>query len=113
MDRVFISSLQRDEMGAIRTAASNEVDSMGMQPVMFETGAAASDSPRNVLLDRVASCDVLLLIVSADHGEPGESGVSPTEDGVTEACARGIPSSHSFRGHARAGAEGVPGSHPR
>jgi hypothetical protein len=91
MDRVFISSLQRGEMGAIRTAASNAVDSMGMQPVMFETGAAASDSPRNVLLGRVASCDVLLLIVGADYGEPGKSGVSPTEDEVNEARARGIP----------------------
>jgi hypothetical protein len=91
MDRIFISSLQRGEMGAIRVAAARTIEALGMQPVMFETGAAAADAPRHVLLERIASCDALLLILGAQYGEAVTGGVSPTEDEFNQARASNLP----------------------
>jgi Domain of unknown function (DUF4062) len=41
MERVFISSLFRGEMAAIRQAVRTAVDSLDMRPMMFETEARA------------------------------------------------------------------------
>jgi Domain of unknown function (DUF4062) len=91
MDRIFISSLQRGEMGAIRVTAARTIEALGMQPVMFETGAAAADAPRHVLLERIASCDALLLILGSQYGEAVTGGVSPTEDEFNQAKACNLP----------------------
>jgi hypothetical protein len=89
--RIFISSLARGDMGAIRQAARAAVESLDMHPVMFESGAAAEESSRRALLDRVASCDALVLLLGAEYGEPGTRGMSPTEEEFDEARERAIP----------------------
>lgn len=91
MESVFISSLARGEIGAIREAARHAVESLGMRPVMFETTPASNQSPRRLLLDRVADCDVLLLLLGAEYGEPVARGVSPTEEEFNEAREHGVP----------------------
>ncbi len=91
MDQVFISSLARGEMSAIREATRRAVEALEMHPVMFETGAASDDDSRRTLLSRVASCDALVLLLGADYGEPGRRGMSPTEEEFNEARERGIP----------------------
>ncbi len=77
-------------MGDTRKAARSAVDSLEMRPVMFETEPAAGEDSRRALLDRVATCDVLLLLLGAEYGEPGQRGVSPTEEEFNEARERGI-----------------------
>lgn len=91
MFRIFISSLARGDMGAIRESARRAVESLDMVPVMFETGAAADDASRRALLDRLAECDAIVLLLGAEHGEPGARGISPTEEEFIEAGDRGIP----------------------
>jgi hypothetical protein len=88
---VFISSLARGEMGSVRVAARDAVDSLGMRPVMFETEPASPQDSRRALLDRIPHCDALLLILGAEYGEPGARGVSPTEEEFQEAVRHGIP----------------------
>ncbi len=91
MERIFISSPARGETGAIREAARRAVEALDMHPVMFETGAASDDASRRALLDRVASCDAVILLLGAEYGEVGHRGVSPTEEEFNEARERGIP----------------------
>jgi hypothetical protein len=90
MERIFISSLARGEMGAIRAAARAAVESLDMRPVMFETEPASPGDSRRALLDKVATCDALLLLVGAEYGEPGQRGMSPTEEEFNEARERGV-----------------------
>lgn len=91
MERVFISSLARGEMGEIRKAARQAVEALEMFPVMFETTGASERPPRAELLDKVAGSDVVLLILGAEYGEAGESGFSPTEDEFNAARQSGRP----------------------
>lgn len=91
MLRIFISSLARGEMGAIRESARRAVESLDMAPVMFETGAAADEASRRALLDRLAKCDAVILLLGAEYGEPATRGMSPTEEEFNEARDRGIP----------------------
>ena len=58
---------------------------------MFASGAASEEGSRRALLDRVASCDAVVLLLGRDYGEAGERGVSPTEEEFDEARERGIP----------------------
>jgi hypothetical protein len=91
VERVFISSLFRGEMAAIRQAVRAAVDSLDMQPVMFESEPARDEASRRALLDQVAASDVLMLLLGAEYGEPVARGVSPTEEEFNEARDRGIP----------------------
>jgi hypothetical protein len=90
MERIFISSLARGEMGDIRASARAAVESLDMRPVMFETQPATAQDARRALLDEVATCDALILLVGAEYGEPGQRGMSPTEEEFNEARERGI-----------------------
>src|SRR5262245_29201535 len=80
MERVFISSLFRGEMAAIRQAVRAAVESLDMRPVMFETEPARDEASRRALLDQVAGSDALILLLGAEYGEPVARGVSPTEE---------------------------------
>lgn len=91
MERIFVSSLARGDMGPIREAARAAVQSLDMHPVSFETGAASDENSRRALLDRVAQSDAVVLLLGADYGESGTRGVSPTEEEFNEARERGIP----------------------
>jgi hypothetical protein len=91
VERVFISSLFRGEMAAIRQAVRAAVDSLDMRPVMFETEPARDEASRRALLDQVARSDVVVLLLGAEYGEPVARGVSPTEEEFNEARERGIP----------------------
>src|SRR3954447_22637786 len=91
MKRVFISSLFRGDMAAIRQAARAAVESLEMRPVMFETEPARDEASRRALLDQVAASDALILLLGAEYGEPVARGVSPTEEEFNEARERGIP----------------------
>lgn len=88
---VFISSFARDEMAAIRQAARDAIDSLGMRPVMFETEPPSAQDSRRALLDRIPQCDALLLILGGEYGEPAARGVSPTEEEFQEAVHHGVP----------------------
>ena len=90
MERIFISSLARADMAAIRGAARAAVESLQMRPVMFETQPASAEGSRRALLDEVGKCDALLLLVGAEYGEPGARGVSPTEEEFQQARVLGI-----------------------
>ncbi len=65
VERIFISSLARGEMGEIGRAAARAVDALDMVPVMFETGAASDEASHRTLLDRVAACDAVVLLMGA------------------------------------------------
>ena len=91
MERVFISSLFRGDMAAIRAAARAAVESLEMRPVMFETEPARDEASRRALLDQVAASDAVVLLLGAEYGEPVGRGVSPTEEEFNEARERGIP----------------------
>ena len=90
MERIFISSLVRGEMAAIRTATRAAVESLDMRPVMVETQSASAEGSRRALLDQVGTSDALLLLGGAEYGEPGERGISPTEEEFQQARDRGI-----------------------
>lgn len=90
MERIFISSLARGEMAEIRTATRAAVESLDMRPVMFETQPASAEGSRRALFDQVGTSDALLLLVGAEYGEPGERGISPTEEEFQQARDRGI-----------------------
>ena len=91
MEPIFISSLARGEMAAIRVSARAAVESLQMRPVMFETAPASRDDPRRALLDELGGCDVVVLLLGGQYGERTERGVSATEDEFNEAVSRGIP----------------------
>jgi hypothetical protein len=58
---------------------------------MFETLPASDRTSRRALLDQIPSCDAYLLLLGAEYGEPGQSGVSPTEEEFEEALRSGLP----------------------
>jgi hypothetical protein len=91
MESIFISSLARGEMATIRVAGRAAVESLQMRPVMFETAPASREDSRRALLDELARCDALLLLLGAEYGERTEHGVSATEDEFNEAVRLGIP----------------------
>jgi Domain of unknown function (DUF4062) len=91
VESVFISSLARGDMAAVRAAARTGVDSLQMRPVMFETAPASRETSRRALLDDLGRCDVVVLLLGAEYGERTERGVSATEDEFNEAVTRGIP----------------------
>jgi hypothetical protein len=90
VDRVFISSIQRD-FEKVREAAKAAIESMDLVPIMAETTGASFEAPRRALLDKVAEADALLLLLGPRYGEPGQSGQSPTEDEFNEAVRLGRP----------------------
>ena len=65
MERIFVSSLARGGMGAIRQGARDGVESLGMLPVMFETQPASDQNSRQALLDQIRNCDAYLLLLGA------------------------------------------------
>lgn len=83
-ETVFISSVIGG-VEAVRQAAREAVESMGMRPVMAEMAGARPQSPQHALLGEVAAADIYLLLLGARYGEPGASGVSPTEEEFEEA----------------------------
>jgi hypothetical protein len=91
MERIFISSLARGAMAAIRQAGRRAVEALDMHAVMFETGAASDEDSRRTLLNRVASCDAVVLVLGAEYGEAGDRGMSPTEEEFNEATEHGVP----------------------
>jgi hypothetical protein len=58
--------------------------------VMFETAPASREDSRRALLDELGNCDILVLLLGADYGEPTERGVSATEEEFNEAVRHGI-----------------------
>lgn len=90
-ERVFVSSLASGSMVEIRRAAIEGVRAVRAWPVAFEDVGAAPESSRRALLDRLAGCDALLLLVGAEYGQRTASGVSATEEEFQEAVRRGIP----------------------
>lgn len=62
-----------------------------MRPVMFETAPASAQNSRRVLLDDLAACDAVVLLLGADYGERGERGMSPTEEEFDHAAREGVP----------------------
>lgn len=91
MTSIFISSLARGEMGAIRQAARQAVESLDMKAVTFESAPAADEASRRVLLDALERCDALVLLLGREYGEPVARGVSPTEEEFDHARANRIP----------------------
>lgn len=89
-ETVFISSVIGG-LEAVRQAAREAVESMGMRPVMAEMAGARPQSPQHALLGEVADADIYLLLLGARYGEPGASGVSPTEEEFEEAKRRNKP----------------------
>lgn len=78
-------------MAAIRQGARSAVESLGMYPVMFETQPASDKNSRRALLEQIPSCDAYLLLLGAEYGDPGQSGLSPTEEEFEEALQGGLP----------------------
>ena len=78
-------------MSAVRSEARDAVESLGMRPVMFETSPAADENSRRVLLDRIADCDAVVLLLGAQYGEGAARGMSPTEEEFDQATRAGIP----------------------
>lgn len=62
-----------------------------MHPVMFENAPASREDSRRALLDELGGCDILVLLLGSEYGEPTERGVSATEDEFNEAVQCGIP----------------------
>ncbi len=91
MERIFVSSLFRGDMAAIRQGARSAAQSLGMYPVMFETQPARDQSSRRALLDQIPSCDAYLLLLGVEYGEPGQSGLSPAEEEFEETLHSGSP----------------------
>jgi hypothetical protein len=91
MERIFISSLARGAMGDIRASAKAAVESLAMAPVMFETEGASEQESRGALLALIPGCDAYLLLMGTQYGEPGASGLSPTEEEFEEALSSGRP----------------------
>jgi Domain of unknown function (DUF4062) len=89
-ETVFISSVIGG-FEAVRQVAREAVESMGMRPVMAEMAGARPQSPQHALLGEVADADIYLLILGPRYGEPGASGVSPTEEEFEEAKRRTKP----------------------
>lgn len=85
---VFISSVQAGFEDA-RAAAREAVEAYGHRVVMAETVGAAATSPQRGLLDRVADCDVFVLLVGPRYGARQQSGVSATEEELDEARRSG------------------------
>jgi uncharacterized protein DUF4062 len=90
VERIFVSSLFRGDMAGISQGVRSAVESLGMYPVMFETQPASDQNSRRALLDRIPTCDAYLLLLGAEYGEPGQSGVSPTEEEFEEALQSGL-----------------------
>jgi hypothetical protein len=89
-ETVFISSVI-EGFEPVRQAAREAVESMGMRPVMAEMAGARPQSPQHALLGEVADADIYLLLLGARYGEPGSSGISPTEEEFEEAKRRNKP----------------------
>lgn len=85
---VFISSVQTGFQD-VRTAVHEAVEAYGHRAVMAETVGAAPASPQRGLLNRVADCDIFLLLVGPRYGERQQSGVSATEEEFDEARRSG------------------------
>jgi hypothetical protein len=90
METVFISSLMVG-LEEIRQAAREAVQSVGMLPIMAELSGASSASAQRALLDDVARADIYLLILGERYGNPGASGLSPTDEEFEEAQRRRKP----------------------
>jgi uncharacterized protein DUF4062 len=88
--RVFVSS-RGGELKSFRRAAINAIRALGMVPVAWELLDPDSRSPRRSLLSHVRKCDALVLLVGGTYGQPGRSGVDPTEEEFRQARACGIP----------------------
>jgi hypothetical protein len=90
MDRVFVSSIQAG-YGDVREQVRVALETLGKRPIMAEAVGASPDSSQRTLLDRVADCDLFLLVIGPRYGDPGTSGFSPTEDEFNEARRLGKP----------------------
>jgi hypothetical protein len=77
-ETVFISSVIGGFEG-VRQAAREAVESMGMRPLMAEMAGARPQSPQHALL------------LGAHYGDPGASGLSPTEEEFEQAKRRNKP----------------------
>lgn len=78
-------------MTAARDQTRLAVESLAMVPVMFESVPASSEGSRRELLDRLAECDVVVLLLGAEYGEPAARGMSPTEEEFDHAVSNGVP----------------------
>lgn len=78
-------------MAIARNQAKQAVESLGMTPVMFETMPPGVEDSRRELLDRLADCDVVVLLLGAEYGQSGTRGMSPTEEEFEHASTNGVP----------------------
>src|SRR5438445_10091 len=93
-ETVFISSVIGG-FEAVRQAAREAVESMGMRPLMAEMVGARPESPQHALLGEVAEADVYLLLLGVRYGEPSASGVSRPDRVAGLARATGLVSQAS------------------
>jgi hypothetical protein len=90
METVFISSVIGG-FEEVRRAVREAVESVGMRPMMAEMAGARPQSPQQALLAEVAAADIYLLILGPRYGNPGTSGLAPTEEEFEEAKRRSKP----------------------
>lgn len=74
-------------MGAIGVTAARTIEALGMQPVTFETDAAAADAPRHVSVERIAACDALLVILGSQTARPSPAPSVPPRTSFNQAKA--------------------------
>ncbi len=88
--RVFVSSVI-DGFEEYRDAARRGIVEAGAEPVLVEDLPAQDETPRNVCLDGVASCDVVVVIVGSRAGWRTPSGQFAMVEEAEFARRRGIP----------------------
>lgn len=90
--KVMISSVRRGGLGPVRDAVAPVLEILGYEPVRFETVTARPVPSRTVCIEMVHQCDVYLLLLGAEYGEPvPDSGIAPTEEEWTVARNLGKP----------------------
>ena len=88
--RVFVSSVIEDYEG-YRATARKGIISAGAEPVLVEDFPSLAVSSRNACLDGVASCDVLVILISKRGGWKTPSGKLVVEEEYKEAKRLNMP----------------------
>jgi hypothetical protein len=90
INSAFISSVSRG-FEDVRDHVRRGIESLEIEPVMFETRPAADAPSRDVLFEHIANSDVVLLVLGPSYGDEVESGKSATEEEFDEAERLGKP----------------------
>ena len=87
--RIFISSTMKD-LADDRQISKEVINSIGAQPRIFEDWVKDKD-PRAAYLDEVRQCDLYVLLLGSQYGDPDGSGFPPTRQEYNEAFASHKP----------------------